>query len=300
MAVQFRNYSGDSSFTGDYLRVRDFLIRINRQRDVTPGFPWGRWEWFFSLTFNALDRASLSRIGIWEDGGQIVALATYEGNFGEAYFCVDERYADLKGEMLAHARATMGKDGHILALIPDTDGDFQRTAFAMGFRPTQQKECTAVLDISPETVRYSLPEGYSVKSLADEYDLGKYHRVLWKGFNHGDNPPDTPEELESRRIALSGPSVNLNLNIAAVAPNGEFVSYCGMWYEPGTDSALVEPVATDPAYRRMGMGRAAVLEAVKRCGELGAKRAFVGSSQQFYYSIGFYPYCTETFWELKL
>jgi predicted N-acetyltransferase YhbS len=55
-------------------------------------------------------------------------------------------------------------------------------------------------------------------------------------------------------------------------------------------------VATDPAYRRIGLGRAAVLEAIKRCGKLGAKRAFVGSSQQFYYSIGFRPYATSTWW----
>lgn len=300
MAVQFRNYSGDAHFTGDYQKVRDFLIRINRDHVVTPGFLWGRWEWFFSLTFNALDNASLSRIGLWEDGGQIVALATYEGNFGEAYFCVDERYAGLKGQLLAHAKGSMGKDGRVLALISDTDRDFQRAAFAMGFRPTQEKECTAVLDITPETVQYKLPEGYSVKSLADDYDLRKYNAVLWKGFNHGDNPPDTEKDLESRRISLSGPNVDLEMKVATVAPDGQFVSYCGMWHEPGTAYALVEPVATDPAYRRMGMGRAAVLEGVKRCGERGAKQAFVGSSQQFYYGIGFYPYCTETFWELKI
>ena len=38
-----------------------------------------------------------------------------------------------------------------------------------------------------------------------------------------------------------------------------------------------------------GLGKAVVLEAVKRCGQMGAKTALVGSSQQFYYNIGFYP-----------
>ena len=300
MAIKFRNYTGGPGFDGDYEAVLRFLIDLNRQQAATPGFLWGRWEWFFSLTFNALDPASLSRIGLWEDGGRIVALCTYEGNFGEAYFCVDERYPSLKDELVAYAKRRMGKDGRSLVLVPDTDRELQRAAFALGYRPTQEKECTAALDITDETVRYSLPEGYSVTSLADDYDLGKYHHVLWKGFNHGDNPPDTPEELESRRVSLSGPNANLHNNIATVTPDGQFASYCGTWYEPGTDWALVEPVATDPKYRRMGLGRAAVLEAVRRCGLQGAKRAFVGSSQQFYYSIGFYPWCTETFWELKL
>lgn len=296
MAVTFRRYSGGTGFGEAYGEVGDFLVRIEED---TPGFPWGRWEWFFSLDFNALDPASLSRIGIWEDGGQIVALATYEGNFGETYFCVDGRYNALKPEMLAYARENMGRDGRHLALIGDTDREFQKAALAMGYRPTQRKEHNSVLEICPEAVRYSLPNGYSVKSLADEYDLVKYHHVLWKGFNHGDSPPDMPEEIESRRLSLSGPGVDLRLKTAAVAPDGGFASYCGMWYKPGTMSALVEPVATDPIYRRLGLGRAAVLEAVRRCGEMGAKRAFVGSSQQFYYSIGFYPYSTETFWEYK-
>jgi len=49
------------------------------------------------------------------------------------------------------------------------------------------------------------------------------------------------------------------------------VSYCGMWQDSASQSALVEPVATDPAYRKIGLGKAAVLEAVRRCGTLGAK-----------------------------
>jgi predicted N-acetyltransferase YhbS len=72
-----------------------------------------------------------------------------------------------------------------------------------------------------------------------------------------------------------------------------------MWYDKRSKSALVEPVATEPAYRKMGLGKAAVLEGIKRCGELGATRAIVGSSQQFYYNIGFRPYATSTWWKEK-
>jgi predicted N-acetyltransferase YhbS len=60
-----------------------------------------------------------------------------------------------------------------------------------------------------------------------------------------------------------------------------------MWYEPVNRIAYVEPVATDPDYRRMGLGKAAVLEGIRRCGELGAGVAFVGSDQFFYTAIGF-------------
>ena len=299
MTAKLRSYTDKPGFTEDYHRVRDFLIRINQQHVINPGFVWGRWEWEFSLSY--LDTASLSRMGIWEDGGKIVALATYQSTLGWAYFSVDRDYEYLKPELLLYAKGYMVKDGSIMALLNDTDRPFQQFAFTQGFRPTQHKEQTAVLDITDETTRYTLPKGYSVTSLANTFDMHKYNRVLWKGFNHeaeGLAPVDD-NWIEDRRISVSGPHVNLNLNIAVVAPDGEFVSYCGMWYEPGTDYALVEPVATDPKYRKLGLGRAAVLEGVKRCGKLGAKQAIVGSSQQFYYSIGFYPLCNETFWEYR-
>ncbi|OZV13934.1 hypothetical protein CIW83_00390 [Tissierella sp. P1] len=70
------------------------------------------------------------------------------------------------------------------------------------------------------------------------------------------------------------PNVDLNLKVAVVAPDGNFVSYCGMWYDPEVGYAVVEPVATDPDYRRMGLGKAAVLEGIKRVGKLGAKTAW--------------------------
>lgn len=53
----------------------------------------------------------------------------------------------------------------------------------------------------------------------------------------------------------SAPSFRKDLNVVVEAPDGSFVAYCGMWLEPVHAIAYVEPVATDPDYRRMGLGR---------------------------------------------
>jgi predicted N-acetyltransferase YhbS len=121
--------------------------------------------------------------------------------------------------------------------------------------------------------------------LADENNLPKVHRVLWRGFDHGAEPPD--EGLDERRFMQSAPNFDPGLNIVVEAPDGNFVSYCGMWYEPVNRIAYVEPVATDPDYRRMGLGRASVLEGVRRCGMRGATVAYVGTATPFYQSLGF-------------
>jgi predicted N-acetyltransferase YhbS len=60
-----------------------------------------------------------------------------------------------------------------------------------------------------------------------------------------------------------------------------------MFYEAANKFAYVEPVATDPDFRRMGLGKAAVLEGVRRCGELGATVAYVGNDLPIYQSAGF-------------
>ena len=101
------------------------------------------------------------------------------------------------------------------------------------------------------------------------------------------------------RKEFERPNVNLEIKIAVAAPDGNFISYCGMWQDNASQNALVEPVATDPTYRRIGLGRAAVLEAIRCCGILGAKKAYVGLSQQIYYNIGFRHCSTSAFWERK-
>jgi len=80
-----------------------------------------------------------------------------------------------------------------------------------------------------------LPDGFTITSMADTYDLFKYGQVLWKGFNHEAKGEGQfvfkDEELPEWEITFKRPNVNLDLKIAVVAPNGDFVSYCGMCHD---------------------------------------------------------------------
>lgn len=299
MAITVRNFTKETGFSEDFHRVRNFLVRLNAKNPIPKyHFEWGRWEWAFSLPF--LDTASQHRIGIWESGGEIIALATFEDRPGTAYLCVDEAHSALKTEMLVYARENLcDADGRVKVLINNADREMQKSAARHGFIPTQDREAVSMMDIDLDEIGYPLPPGYAVHCLAEEVDILKFNRVLWRGFNHEGEPPTTPEDLASRRKSLSGPHLDLHLCIVVVSPDDEYASYCGMWYDPETEYALVEPVATDPAYRKMGLGKAAVLEGVRRCGKAGARQVYVGSSQQFYYRIGFHPLPAGTFWENK-
>jgi GNAT superfamily N-acetyltransferase len=110
---------------------------------------------------------------------------------------------------------------------------------------------------------------------------------MYRGFNHGDDVPMNEEELDSRRRMFDTPKARRDLKIAVAAPNGDFVAFCGMFYEPTNRFAYVEPVATAPEFRRQGLGKAAVLEGIRRCGILGATAAFVGNDLPIYRAVGF-------------
>jgi predicted N-acetyltransferase YhbS len=174
------------------------------------------------------------------------------------------------------------------AYINSTDPAFTALVQGRGYRPIPSHDRPLAAYAIPNPFpTIELPEGFSLKSLAEETDWARVHQVLWRGFDNQGDPPAGEEELESRRKMFETPNANLDLKIVVQAPNGDFAALCGMWYEPTNHYAYVEPVATDPTYRRLGLGRAAVLEGIRRCGERGATVAYVGSDQPFYLSFGF-------------
>ena len=295
MPVNMRHYSSEPLFSKDYYKVRQFLRAINQDRLSTPGFTWGRWEWM--TTHSMLDRSSLNRIGLWEDHDQIVGMATYESTLGDAYIFTAQGYSSLQQEMLEYAKGALADKHKLRVLIDNNDRALQRTAVKRGFTASTEQENTAMLDIDDSLV-YSLPAGYQIISMADGWDYYQYNAVMWRGFNHPGKALCGDKDIQTRKEMLSSPTIIPGLVLAVAAPNGRYVSHCGMWYTPGDSYALVEPVATDPEYRLKGLGKAAVLEAARRCGKLGAKVALVGSSQQFYYNIGFYPAHTSNWWTI--
>ncbi len=282
----------------DFDVVSDFLTGL-----YLPGNRDGNWlqpVWEYGYAHPWFDESSVSRIGIWEDGGQVAGGATYELRLGEAFFHTQPDYEHLKPEMLEYAEHNLvatdgGGEGTLKAFVNDFDDAFEAVVTTRGYarrpdcdRPMSQFELP---DLSPPI---RVAGGFRVQSLADENDLRKVHRVLHRGFNHPGEPPD--DGIEGRRKMQSGPHHRKDLTIVAVAQNGDYVSYCGMWYDAVNQFGYVEPVATDPDYRRRGLGSAVVLEGIRRCGELGATVAYVGTDKPFYLSLGFKRLFTQNCW----
>jgi len=298
--MTFRNYKSDS----DYDKVGEFLVRTYSTTGNHINWLQPRWEYMHYHPY--IKKVDLNSIGIWEADGKIVAVVHPEHSMGVAYFEIDSSYSFLKKEMLAYAEehisAATKKGKDLTIFINDRDEEFRNIAAETGY--LKQKidlktysgfEAMSHFIIPTPFPEISLPEGFKLKSLAEDNNLSKLNRVIFRGFNHGSEPPD--DGLEERNFMQSAPNYRKDLNIVVEAPDGNFVSYCGMWYEPVNRIAYVEPVCTDPDYRRMGTASAAVLESIRRCGELGATVAYVGTILPVYLSIGFRQIFNTSVWQ---
>jgi predicted N-acetyltransferase YhbS len=294
MTAKFRNYQPFMDFEAVSRLLIKYFQPHNRDGN------WFQAAWEYMHCHPCLDETKLTKIGIWEENDEIVGVATYESVLGEVFFQIHPAYEWLKPEMLAYAETELtgiNKAGrrYVEVYVNDFDVPLETFVREHGYvlldgadRPMSE---FAIPDPFPSI---SVPDGFRLQSLADENDLAKIDRVLHRGFNHKGEPPE--DGVEGRRKMQSGSNFRKDLNIVVRTSEGHFVAYAGTWYDPVNRFAYVEPVATDPDYRRMGLGKAAVLEGIRRCANLGATTAYVGSDLQFYVSIGFKKIYTCNSW----
>ena len=236
-------------------------------------------------------KTAFSNAGVWESNGSIVGVVHFEHRPGRIFFQVHPDLGQLKPEILEYAETYLSvgdsdRRRKIEIWVNDFDIRFQSVVRERGYRLVEGiKDFWSILEIRSPFPAIKLPDGFRLQSLADENNLNKLHRVLHRGFNHPGEPP--ADGLVGRERMQSAPNYRKDLNIVAVAPDGAYASYCGMWQDHANRVASVEPVCTDPDYRRMGLGTAVVLEGIRRCGAEGATIATVGSDQPFYMSMGF-------------
>lgn len=132
-----------------------------------------------------------------------------------------------------------------------------------------------------------LPEGWTVRHVASEADYAErvaIHREVWH---------PSKVTLEAYRRLRGVPGYIAELDLVAVAPDGTFASYCICWLDSVNQHGEFEPVGTRAAFRRKGLGKAVMLEGLRRLKERGVQTAIVYSvasneaAWRLYEAVGF-------------
>ncbi len=290
MTVTQRRYK----LLSDFARVHTFLTEIYTLDTLNSYLLPQFFE--YAHTHPMFNHKLTHRFGLWEDNGRLVGIACYEMDIGQSFLVTHPEHTFLLPEMLAWAERELSgfRNGRQVLHVWVTDKEREKTELleSNGYRRVHS-EPVRILPYSKPFPEAELPPGFAAISLVEENDPAKIHECLWQGFNHGDKPDD---DIDCRLQMQSGPNFRPDLTTVIKAPDGDYACFAGMWFDERNNYAYLEPLATVPAYRRMGLAKAALVEAMEKTKELGATYCF-GGVPEFYAALGFETICQREMWK---
>jgi predicted N-acetyltransferase YhbS len=216
---------------------------------------------------------------------------------GDVFFQQHPRYTHLLAEMLDYAEACLtDKDKGTLTIhIYEHDAPLTQLAERRGYQKIAEWREDDSEYVIGQLPALNLPRGFVLKSMADERNVELRREVFGRSFNHTD-PAEWPSAFAYEELQRA-PDYREDLDLYIVAPDGQYVSCCIVWYDAHNRLGILEPVGTIPDYRRLGLAREVVMEGIRRAAALGATKVSVGSGQEFYEAVGFYKKYATYVWK---
>lgn len=284
MSITFKNYC---MFT-DFEKVAMFF-----RNNYVPYLKNGHWAeatWEYTHGLPWFDFVRHYKIGIWQDNDEIVALCSYQAKLGEAFIFTANGYEYMKPELLEYAEKNLyavNDDGKkVLQVRASTvEPEFQKLLLSKGYTHSWDYDLT-VYDYSKGLPKVEVPEGFKIITFDEENEYKKAANAVWKGFDNEDD-----NDLEAYMLGLNMPHFRKDLLFIAKADNGDYCSYGAIWLDEVNHYAFLEPLSTVPQYRRKGLAKAILYEAINRTAKMGATY-MIGGSREFYKAIGYETYYT--------
>jgi len=287
MRVQMRPYAGEPdrramlalvrACPGDNLHVLDLPYRLS--------------SW-------ALDEAE--NVGLWADAdGRLLAWAALQTPFWTLDYAYDAQGRDLGlGPAIltwAIRRATAiaaqpsARPAWLVSAGEDQAdrlGDAQRA----GFAPDPESAQVVLARPAAPAPPGRLPDGFHIRPLSGVAEAAAYaalHRAAFGTANM---------TAAWKTRAMQTPDYRPEIDLVVEAPDGRLAAFCVCWLGAGGAGGVlgqVEPLGVSPDFRRLGLGRAALSEGIRRMQALGAREIRVqidhyrGAAGALYARLGF-------------
>lgn len=227
---------------------------------------------------------------LWESDGQVVAWG-WAHLPGELDLLVDPARADLAGEVLAWF-ATVATADTLTVTVLDGEPHLIEALRRHGYTHDQHApffvHLARKLDRLPDP---QVPAGFTARHVGEE-DVAARVAVHQAAFG-----PSRVTEASYRTVRAAWP-YRAVFDRVLEAPDGHLAAYCLAWLDERHQVGELEPVGTDPAFRRLGLAKAACLDAMHALRAAGAEHALVYARGDaaypgpiaLYHAIGFEPY----------
>ena len=97
MSINIRRYK----LLSDFEKVSDLLRDNYGKYEMNGNICQSRWE--YAHTHPCFNHKLTHRFGVWEEINEIVGIAFYEMDLGDAFLCTKKGYEYLKNEMIDYA-----------------------------------------------------------------------------------------------------------------------------------------------------------------------------------------------------
>jgi ribosomal protein S18 acetylase RimI-like enzyme len=132
-----------------------------------------------------------------------------------------------------------------------------------------------------------LPDGFTIRPVAGNGEVDGYAALHRAAFNSTSMTPGW------RARTLESPQYRSDLDLVAVAPDGELAGFCVCWLDSSGHFGQIEPLGVHPNFHRHGLARALMNECFRRLESHGAIAALVEpettalTAREAYESVGF-------------
>lgn len=144
-----------------------------------------------------------------------------------------------------------------------------------GFEPQSIRSLYYSRSLNEPVPEYPLPQGYSIRCVHGKHEveeLVKLHRAAF-GTDH--------MTIEQRLAMMSTAAYVPELDLVAVAPDGELAGFCVCSIsESEMDHGYTDPIGVHPKAQRLGVGKAIVTAGLQGLKNYGVKAVELGTSSE--------------------
>ena len=221
-------------------------------------------------------------IRLWEDVGRvepkIVAAATPEDRFLYS-IQMDPGYAHLEDEVVGwivdHCTSQKAsvEDRRISVLALEGNPMREAALREHGFERREVYGILRLRDLDTPIPDFRPPEGYTIRTARPDEDFERIAAAIRSVFGHGDwFTRDILDQISKASFYRE------ELDLVAIAPNGDIASFCTFRVDPQSRVAELEPMGTLPKYRRMGLAKAIIAEGFRRLSEYSPTLLYIGGA----------------------
>lgn len=250
------------------------------------------------LHYHDADASFAEQIALWEDGGWLLGwvLFTPDENCFDLFV-----HSTLRGTAEAAAMHEWS-EVHLLALgcktirlmwVAASDSVRQTFLESSGYQLAGESEHLHRMYVTRRTLtapisNHSLPDGFTVRGCLGEAELQARATAQYGAFQ---SKWEWGKYTARWRRFMRSPVYVPERDVVAVAPDGRIAAFAIHWVDVVNGVGYFEPVGTHPDFQRLGLGRAVLVESMRRMQAVGLQFASVCCEAADPRAVAFYQAC---------